>query len=64
MEIKIREEWVGKSLARLHLRSEHGFNVVGIRQGSKTMLNLSPEEPLQKNSLLYVIGRNEDLEKF
>lgn len=64
VEIKIREEWVGKSLAQLHLRSEHGFNVVGIRQDSKTMLNLSPEEPLQKNSLLYVIGRNEDLEKF
>ncbi len=64
VEITVRKDWVGKSLAQLHLRREYGFNVVAVKQGDQTLLEICPDDPLQENELLYVIGRNEDLEMF
>ena len=57
-------EWAGKSLVELNLRNEHGFNVVGMKRGDEMIMQIDPRAALQKDTLLYVIGKNEDLEKF
>ena len=40
------------------------MNVVGVRIGEKIQVTIDPEEPLQKEMMLIMIGSNEALEKF
>ena len=64
VELIMPPEWEGKTLVELDLRNEHGFNVVGMKRGDEMIMQIDPRAALQKDTLLYVIGKNEDLEKF
>lgn len=64
VELEMPNEWVGKSLVELDLRKRYGFNVVGIKKGNEMIMQFSPNEPLETGVVLFVIGKNEDLEKF
>lgn len=64
VEVVMPREWVGKSLVELDLRKRYGLNVVGVKKGDEINLQFLPNEPLEADVLLYVIGKNVDLEKF
>lgn len=64
VELITPREWVGKSLVELDLRGRYGFNVVGLKNDSQMVTQIDPEETLEENTVLYVIGKNTDLEKF
>lgn len=63
-EIQVPEKWIGKSLSEIDVRRTKDVNVVGIRIGEKIQVTIDPEEPLQKEMMLIMIGSNEALEKF
>lgn len=64
VEMSVPSSWAGRSLIDLNLRNTYGFNVVGIRIGDKMDMCFSPKEKLSSNMMLYVIGQDQDLEKF
>ena len=63
-EISSMEEWDGKSLIELNLRSTYGMNVIGIRKGEDIVITPRPTEVLTKGDVLVVIGRNDHIQKF
>lgn len=63
-EIQVPEKWIGKSLSEIDVRRTKDVNVVGVRIGEKIQVTIDPEEPLQKEMILIMIGSNEALEKF
>ena len=63
-EIAVPEKWIGKSLSEIDVRRTKDVNVVGVRIGEKIQVTIDPEEPLQKEMILIMIGSNEALEKF
>ena len=63
-EILVPENWIGKSLSEIDVRRTKDVNVVGVRIGEKIQVTIDPEEPLQKEMMLIMIGSNEALEKF
>ena len=63
-EIAVPEIWIGKSLSEIDVRRTKDVNVVGVRIGEKIQVTIDPEEPLQKEMMLIMIGSNEALEKF
>lgn len=63
-EIAVPEKWIGKSLSEIDVRRTKDVNVVGVRIGEKIQVTFDPEEPLQKEMMLIMIGSNEALEKF
>ena len=63
-EIQVPEKWIGKSLSEIDVRRTKDVNVVGVRIGEKIQVTIDPEEPLQKEMMLIMIGSNEALEKF
>ena len=63
-EIQVPEKWIGKSLSEIDVRRTKDVNVVGVRIGEKNQVTIDPEEPLQKEMMLIMIGSNEALEKF
>lgn len=63
-EIQVPEKGIGKSLSEIDVRRTKDVNVVGARIGEKIQVTIDPEEPLQKEMMLIMIGSNEALEKF
>lgn len=61
-EIQVPEKWIGKSLSEIDVRRTKDVNVVGVRIGEKIQVTIDPEEPLQKEMMLIMIGSNEALE--
>ena len=62
-ELKVRPEWVGKSLIELNLRKKYGFNVVATFENEEVNTYISPEKPLDGSARLIVIGNPEKLNK-
>ena len=58
------KQWEGKSLAELRVREKYGINVIGILKEDKMDMALDPSKLLQPNDMLFIIGKNSDLEKF
>ena len=56
------KQWEGKSLAEL--REKYGINVIGILKEDKMDMALDPSKPLQPDDMLFIIGKNSDLERF
>lgn len=64
VEMVMPPEWAGKSLAELDVRKKYGFNVVGIKKDSGMIMQFDPNRALELEDVLFVIGKNTDLEKF
>ena len=64
VEMKMPAEWAGKTLIDLRLREQFGFNVVGMKTGDEMIMRFDPSQPLDPDQVLYVIGKNQNLEHF
>lgn len=61
--ISSQKPLVGKSIKETALRSRTGATIVAIKRGYDVIVNPSPEEILKKGDILYLIGREEELNK-
>jgi trk system potassium uptake protein len=62
-EIKIPEKMVEKSLRELDLRAKFNLSVIAIRRNHQINISPSPEEMINRDDVLVVIGKNQDLER-
>lgn len=63
-ELSIPENWTGKTLLELDLRNQFQINVIGIKVGENKMeITPDPNTPLEKNSILFVVGNDDDINK-
>ncbi len=62
-EIKVRNEWVGKSLIDLNLRKKHQINVVALCRNDDVTTEINPASPLEKDMKLIVVANAEKLKK-
>jgi trk system potassium uptake protein len=62
-EIKIPEKMVEKSLRELDLRAKFNLSVIAIRRNHQINISPSPEEMINREDVLVVIGKNQDLER-
>ncbi|MDO4465636.1 MAG: TrkA family potassium uptake protein [Bacillota bacterium] len=63
VEVPVLSSWVGNSLINLDLRKRYGLNVICVRQGNEMYTNFDPNLPLRKDMKLFIVGKNEDLQK-
>lgn len=64
LEIKMNDEWVGKSLVDINMRRTHQISVIAIRHNDEVDINVEPDRLLLSEDVLIVIGNNKDLKKF
>lgn len=62
VEIKVPQQWAGKSLIELDLRKK-GINVIGLIEGDKVTVNVDPVMPLPFDETLIIVAENELLSK-
>lgn len=65
VELAPPKEFVGKSLGELQLRSRYGINVLAVKQliPEKLVVNPGADFVIKDSDILYVLGRQEDVEK-
>jgi trk system potassium uptake protein TrkA len=65
VEIAVPHSWIGKNLRDLNLRAKYGVNAVAIKDAKTGQINATPkaDDDLSDDSILVVIGSNEDLKK-
>lgn len=69
-EVLTPEEWVGKTLVELNLRGSVGLHVVAVKRprdlesptgGTHRVEMPRPDDPLRKNDVLILMGKDDDL---
>ncbi|MGG7176235.1 potassium channel family protein [Clostridium paraputrificum] len=63
MEIEALDEWEGKSLRELKLRSKYGINVMAIKKGDEVNLSPSADDLMDRKDILVAIGSADDIGK-
>lgn len=65
-EIAPLQEFIGKTIGELRLRSEYGLQVIAVKQVIPERMELLPDAGfrIKDSDLLVVIGREQDLKKF
>lgn len=63
IEMDVPKEWEGHSLKDLNIRVKYHINVIGIKNKKDLNINPGPEQKIQKNDVLIVIGENSSLNK-
>ena len=63
LEMKPKEEWLGKNLIELNLREKYKINVVAIKDDNKMSSFVDPKKPLEDDITLLVLTEKKDLKK-
>ena len=61
MEVTAIEEWEGKSLRELNMRSKYGINVMAIKRGNDINISPKADDYIKPGDVLVVIGGTEEL---
>jgi len=64
IESKASGEMLGKTLRQLDIRARFKCNVIAQRKGDQMIIPPHVDEPLRKDDVLVLLGKNEDLQKF
>ncbi|MGA7935994.1 MAG: TrkA family potassium uptake protein [Kovacikia sp.] len=63
VEVIIPEQFDGKTISELRLRSNFGLNVLAVSQNGKFEINPPPNKQLGKGAAMVVIGANQDIDR-
>ncbi|MGK7930734.1 MAG: TrkA family potassium uptake protein [Microcystaceae cyanobacterium] len=61
VEVKIPEEFDGKTLSDLALPRNYGITILAIGQDDKFKINPNPKVRLTKGQMMVILGRNKDI---
>jgi len=64
IELRVTEDWIGKTLEELDMRKKYGVNVVAIKNLNDVNISVLGSYEIQENDRLVVIGQNENLNQF
>jgi trk system potassium uptake protein TrkA len=64
IELRVTEDWIGKTLEELDMRKKYGVNVVAIKNHNDVNISVLGSYEIHENDRLVVIGQNENLNQF
>ncbi len=62
-EVSVPKDWIGKTIGEIDIRKKYGINILGIKDGEKLNVNVSPSQILSLELSLLVIGDYKELKK-
>lgn len=62
-EIQAPKSWDGKSVLQLNLRQKFGINILGIREGGKTNMNITPDMMIKACQSVLVLGKPDEVQR-
>ncbi len=62
-EVSVPKEWIGKTIGEIDIRKQYGINILGIKDGNKLTVDVTPSQVLNHKLSLLVIGDYKRLQK-
>ena len=62
-EVSVPKDWIGKTIGEIDIRKKYGINILGIKDGKKLNVNVTPSQILSLELTLLVIGDYKKLKK-
>lgn len=62
-EVNIPAAWVGKTVGQLDIRKKYNVNIMGMRNGERLELTVTPDTVLSSGKTLMVLGKYKDIQK-
>ena len=62
-EVSVPKAWVGKSILQLDVRRKYDINIMGIKQGGRMNVSVSPDTLLTEDITLLVLGEYKALQR-
>ncbi|MGE5700928.1 MAG: potassium channel family protein [Clostridia bacterium] len=63
-EVVSSPSMVGKTIRQLDVRAKYGVNIIAIKSNEKFNISPRPDQMIERNDVLVVIGHNLDLKEF
>ncbi len=62
-EVSVPTHWIGKTIGEIDIRKKYGINILGIKNGNKLNVNVTPSQILSLELSLLVIGDYKKLKR-
>ena len=62
-EVSVPKAWLGRSILQLDVRRKYDINIMGIKQGGRMNVSISPDTVLTEDITLMVLGEYKALQK-
>ncbi|MCR5732887.1 MAG: TrkA family potassium uptake protein [Sphaerochaetaceae bacterium] len=62
-EFPVPKDWAGKSIIQIDIRKKYGITIMGIKEGGKINLAITPETVLTKDKSVLVLGDQKAIKK-
>ena len=62
-EIRILDEWVGRSISELNFRNRYNLNIIGLKKENEIQPIINPNFTMPEDEHLMVVGKMEDVKK-
>ena len=62
-EVKVPENWIGKTVGELDIRRKYGINILGIKHSGKTDVSITPDTVLSGKITILAVGEYKALQK-
>lgn len=62
-EVNIPANWLGKTVGQIDIRKKYNVNIMGLRNGERLELTVTPDTVLSPGKTLMVLGRYKDIQK-
>lgn len=62
-EIYPPDQWIGKTIKELELRSKYNVNVIATKKSGELEISINPEQPLSDGCIIVIMGANEDINR-
>lgn len=63
-EVEIPENWRNHTVGRLDVRRKYGVTILGVRQGGRLDMAITPDTLLPENASILVVAREEDVQRW
>jgi len=62
-ELTVPDDWHGKTILELDIRKKYGINILGIREGGRLNMDVTPNTPLSTEKSVLVLGKQKAIQK-
>ena len=62
-EVSVPKDWIGKTIGEIDIRKKYGISILGIKDGKKLNVNVTPSQILSLELSLLVMGDYKKLKK-
>ncbi len=62
-EVRAPKDWIGKNVREIDIRRRFGINIMAIKEKGVMNLNFSPDDVIEENQTLLVLGEHKAIQK-